>query len=55
MMILTFNHEAEAIAIMYHIAHFAEETNNVIHTGDDRYSLEFFCINILDVCICHEW
>lgn len=42
MMTLTFNHEAEAIAIMHHIAHFAEETNNVIHTGDDHYSLEFF-------------
>lgn len=42
MMTLTFNHEAEAIAIVHHIAHFAEDNDNVIISDNDRYSLEYF-------------
>ena len=30
MMTLTFNHEAEAIAIMHHITQFAQENNNIV-------------------------
>lgn len=43
MMTLTFNHEAEAIAIMHHITQFAQENNNIVQAEEDSFPLEYDC------------
>lgn len=42
MMTLTFNHEAEAIAIMKHLTQFAQHNNNIVQAEEDCFSLEYF-------------
>lgn len=50
MMTLTFNHEAEAIAIMHHITQFAQENNNIVQAEEDSFSLEYF-VSTDSICV----
>lgn len=49
-MTLTFNHEAEAIAIMHHITQFAQENNNIVQAEEDSFSLEYF-VSTDSICV----
>lgn len=50
MMTLTFNHEAEAIAIMQHLTYFAQHNNNIVQAEEDRFNLEYFVSTDSMVC-----
>lgn len=50
MMKLTFNHEAEAIAIMHHLTCFAQDNSNIVQAEEDRFSLEYFISTNSMVC-----
>lgn len=49
MMTLTFNHEAEAIAIMHHITQFAQENNNIVQAEEDSFLLNILYLQIQSV------